>query len=994
MPCVTRDSSNMDRLRTAQTPSMVTPKIRRGAASMGRWSRPFFCTCDPSFAAGSPSPLSGERVVHLSIVRVATALSLLVLAIGCGGSDGGTNPTVNVGGFAVSLSNTTLSVQQGASGSVTATIARTGTFTGTVNLSTENVPAGITPTFTPSAITTGTTSAALNVSVATTVAPVSYTFTIRGQASGQTDQTATVSMTVTPRPALTVALSPASGTAAIGGSTTFNATVTAVNFTGTSSVAVTGNPTGTAVQLNAAVGGAVPVTISVNAGATPGTYPLTVTASGAGAESGSATFSLTITPAPAGTITLAAAPSALSVQAGGASATTILTITRTNFTGNVTLGAQSGLPAGATVTFNPGPVTGDGTSIATFAAGPSTTPGSYNVVLQAAGTGAATGTAAISLTVTAAPTGSIAIAATSATLNATAGGAAVSSTIDITRTNFTGNVSFAVSGLPAGGGGSFSPSPTAGNSTTLSLTFGVGVAAGTYPVTVTASGTGIAPVSTQVSVTVAAAPAAGIALSMTQNPVSVQQGANANTSVVITRTNFAGQVNLALSGVPANVTATLGSPSTLSNGSTLTFAAAVNAAPGSYTVTISGSGTGISNASTTVTLNVTQASAGNVAFSFCGPADDIPIWFAAQNGSGNWTQVAGTNNAYSPSITSAGGVAWVTQEGSNSFALVVYYGTTSELSAIGARQCTSPVTKSVTGTVAGLGAADQASVQFGGRAPTTAPTFVSPNFTIANVPDGLRDLFATRSSFSQSGITLNKIFLRRGLNPANNASVGTVDFNGADSFTPDSKTLTVTGATGGESVTSFAAFNTANGSSLALGLPTLGGGSFFAVPSSRTVAGDLHVLTALAGPNDGSRSRLVLTAFRDAVNTTVALGSALSTPAFSVTSISGGEARIRTQLARQSEYQDAWAFTFIQSGASLARGVTLVATPAYIGSASTIDLSIPNFSTVAGWQTLWGIRQGTPVMATAAASGYVSGNGINADGMLTRSATVTSNLTP
>ncbi|MBL8982752.1 MAG: hypothetical protein JNL26_11250 [Gemmatimonadetes bacterium] len=883
--------------------------------------------------------------------RALTALSLLVLAAACGGGDnGGTNPPVPVGGFTVSLSSTTLSVQQGASGSITASIARTGSFTGTVNLSTENVPTGITAAFNPAAITTSTTSTTLTVDVAATVAPGSYTFTIRGQAAGITDQqTATVSMTVTPRPAIAIALSPTSASVVQGGNTTFTATVTPTNFTGATSVAITGAPTGVTTSVTAA-GNTHTVAVTVGAATATGTYTLTATASGTGVTSVAATFSLTVTAPPAGVIGLAAAPPALTAQAGGASVTTTLTITRTNFVGNVTVGVQSGLPAGATVTFNPGPTTSDGTSIATFTAGASTAPGTYNVVLQATGTGATTGTVTIALTVTAAPTGSITIAATPNALNATAGGAGVASTIAITRTNYTGDVTFSVTGMPAGSQSGFNPSPVTGNSTTMTLTFGGTVTAGTYPINVTANGTNIAPVTIQVMVTVAPAPQGSIALSITQNPVNVVQGGSGNTSIVIARTNFTGQVNLAVTGVPANVTATLGSPSTLTNGSTLTFAAANNAAPGNYTITVTGTGTNIPNATTTLTLTVTAASSGNVSYTFC----TAPLWVAYQDGAGTWTRATSTgNNTYAINVTSTGGLAYVMQDANGEYDLAIQYGTLSEFQASNSCNTATPGTKSHTGSVSGLGFTEMATITMGGGSATA--NFASLNFTLNNVPNQATDLVAVRSAIAGTGSIANNAIIQRGLNLANGASVGTLAF-GAGALTPSTHTATVTGAAGGETVIGSNSFITATGSSGMMTAATNVAGSFTfaAIPAASTLNTDMHVLSALAQQGSGLNQevRTVTHIIRNGANQTLALGPVLANA--TVGSVSTAPyRRVRFQAAKQAEYSSLWLFGWTQGSTGSRRDGTIMVTNAYIGSVGSIDISIPDFTGVAGWNNAW-----------------------------------------
>ncbi|MGQ0648229.1 MAG: beta strand repeat-containing protein [Gemmatimonadaceae bacterium] len=928
----------------------------------------------------------------LRSIRLALLLSVALAA--CGGGDDG--PTPPVGGFTVSLSSTTLSVEQGATGTVTATIARTGSFSGTVNLSTESVPAGITAAFNPAAITSGTTSTTLSVAVATTVAPGPYTFTVRGQAAGINDQrTATVSLTVTARPAtIGIALTPGAASVAQGSTTSFVANVSRTNFTGAVTVAVSGAPPGVTSTVTAAAD-AHTVALVVGAAVVPGTYQLTATASGTGVTSASAQFTLTVTAAPAGSITLTAAPTSLTIQAGGAGQTTTINIARTSFAGAVTLAVQSGLPTGVTATVATSPTTTNSATI-TFTASAAAAAGSANVVIQGSGTGIANATVQVSLTVTAAATGSISLSTNPAAVSAVAGGAGVNVAVSITRTNFAGDVTLAATGAPNGVTVTFSPSPTTGSSVTATFTASLTAVPGVSTITLTASGTGITSASAQVSLTVTPAP--GISLSLSTNPLSVQQGASGTTTVNITRNNFTSVVTFSASGLPSGVTASFNTTATSTNSSILTLTVAATVAPATHPITVTATGQGIANATVVVSLVVTPATGGgSVTFSFCGAAANLPIWLAAQSGTGGtWTQVAaGANNSYTFNITGVGGVAYVTQNATNDYDLSIVYGTQAELAAQGPSNCVSPTLKTVNGTVAGLsGPTEFASVSMASA--FASPTSTMPSFTLTGVPDGPRDLIGTRSSFNISnpaaGLVLNKIFLRRGLNPPNGGSVGTVDFNSsADAFDPESRQVTINGAVSGEQVSAFAQFLSSNGT-----FASLGGGvpgtattlSFNAVPSSRTVAGDVTALFASATTLSGTvptAARVVTAAFKDPVNQTITLGAALSTPTLTVVGLTP-YLKLRTQLLRQADYQNFWLAAYSQGG-SAPRSVSTTMTAGYIGSAASFDVSIPDFTVAAGWQNTWGLQSGVATTYIVTASGWVVGSGGLTDGAIIRTAT-------
>ncbi|HVS80636.1 MAG TPA: hypothetical protein VHE60_02785 [Pyrinomonadaceae bacterium] len=97
---------------------------------------------------------------------------------------------------------------------------------------------------------------------------------------------------------------------------------------------------------------------------------------------------------------ISSSPSSLTISQGGSGTSTITTTLSGNFNSSISLSA-SGLPTGATVSFNPTSIAapGAGSSTLTISAGASTPVGTYNVVINGAG-GAQTHSVAINLTVT------------------------------------------------------------------------------------------------------------------------------------------------------------------------------------------------------------------------------------------------------------------------------------------------------------------------------------------------------------------------------------------------------------------------------------------------------------------------------------------------------------------------------------------------------------------------------------------------------------------
>jgi len=167
-----------------------------------------------------------------------------------------------------------------------------------------------------------------------------------------------------------------------------------------------------------------------------------------------------------------------------------------------------------------------------------------------------------------------------------------------------GTVNLSASVSPAGPIALLNPtSVEAGGSSTLTVNVGLSVAAGTYTVTVTgAEGANTHPLS--VSVTVTAATANDFSIAANPSTLTVAQG-NSGTSTISTAVTSGSPqtVNLAISGVPAGASASLNPASITAGGSSRLTVQAGTAAPGTYTLTVTGAGTSATH-STTVSLTV------------------------------------------------------------------------------------------------------------------------------------------------------------------------------------------------------------------------------------------------------------------------------------------------------------------------------------------------------------------------------------------------------
>jgi uncharacterized membrane protein len=196
---------------------------------------------------------------------------------------------------------------------------------------------------------------------------------------------------------------------------------------------------------------------------------------------------------------------------------------------------------------------------------------------------------------------------TSLTVNRGASGA---STITITRSGgFTSAVSLSATGLPSGVTATFNPAPATGGSSALTLAASSTAATGTVNVTINGSGGGLSR-STTLSLTVNAPPQPDFTLSASPSNLTINRGASGASTITITRTGgFTNAVALSASGLPSGVTATFNPASTTGGSSALTLAASSTAATGMTSLTINGSGGGLTRSTTLVlTVNAPPAS--------------------------------------------------------------------------------------------------------------------------------------------------------------------------------------------------------------------------------------------------------------------------------------------------------------------------------------------------------------------------------------------------
>jgi uncharacterized membrane protein len=303
-------------------------------------------------------------------------------------------------------------------------------------------------------------------------------------------------------------------------------------------------------------------------------------------------------------ITVTSSQTTASIVRGGTT-TFPVTIGRTNFGGTVNLTAEN-LPTGVTVNFNPQAVASTATtSTATITASSTAATGTSNIIVRASGAGVSNATSTIALTVNA-PAGITLLSGVSTALAAQ--GAAASIPIAITRTgDFTGAVNLAVDGLPAGVTPTFSSATIASGARVATLTLNVAstAAAATTPITIRATGTGISERTQVVNFTVNPGTTAGFGFTASPAALVVTPGQSVSTTLALSRQGaFAGNVQLALEGAPAGVTATIAPNPATANTANVNISTTAATAPGVYQLTLRGTSTGATERTAAITLIV------------------------------------------------------------------------------------------------------------------------------------------------------------------------------------------------------------------------------------------------------------------------------------------------------------------------------------------------------------------------------------------------------
>ena len=574
---------------------------------------------------------------------------------------------------------------------------------------------------------------------------------------------------------------------------------------------------------------------------------------------------------------------------------------------------------------------------------------------------------------------------------------------------FGGVVALAVTGLPTGITPTITPAQLSGTTTsaTVSVIADATVTPQTYSATVTATAQGVGQATATYQVIVTAQP--NYSLSVVPSALAIAAGASGNATVAIARTDFTGEVSLALQNPPTGISGAFTPTSTAANTSSLVVSVAASVLPGSYPLTIQGTGTGpgVKTASLTITATAPPAGSTRVEYQYC-DADAAPVFFAYQDATGAWQPVTGSTSAGATKFAfklnqARGGVLAVFQTASSAVAGAlnvgasnawqkshrplgirdrlrtrsgvaagrggqlrssiadtyeadtyetdVLYASAAELAQDGIDNCAvTGSTKSVTGVVAGVTAGQYGILSLGGVNELFIGGTSTNPVTFTDVPTGPVDFVGTR--MTSAGTPPDKLILLRNLNIPDGGSLpSTVDFNGP-SLVPATATATMTGGAG-DDLEIFTELVTANGPSLLwfdLAPSALAARPWAGIPTSAMVTGDFHSLVVFATPRGSKDFRVSLKYVGPVANQSVVFGPSISAPTITQL-VAGNYPRLRFQGTFSSDY-DKGASLDVVSAVDGGNVLSMMATSGYLagsGNALAYEFSMPDVAGLAGF---------------------------------------------
>ncbi|MCP4540727.1 MAG: hypothetical protein GY832_26615, partial [Chloroflexi bacterium] len=341
---------------------------------------------------------------------------------------------------------------------------------------------------------------------------------------------------------------------------------------------------------------------------------------------------------------LAIAPASQTVTQGQFVTYTVMLTATNGFTAPVTL-STSGLPVNAQAAWSANPITPTGSVVLTVATTIGAPTGDHLFTIAGTG-GGQSHDAQTTLTVEASTAPDFLLDAWPATQTITRGHS-VTYTVGVTAVNgFTRSVSLAVDNTPTGATVAWATNPlTPTADTTLTITPSASGPTGTFTLVITGTSNPTHTAQVELVIVDESVPSVpDFLLDATPDSRSVAQGQTTSYDVSLTAIyGFSDAVTLEVDGLPADATPDWGeNPITPSDGTVLTITTAETTPAGNYTLTITGTGGGISRTDS-VQLSVTPPPMPNLGVQTLSTDPEIPV---AGQPCQIQVRIANTGNAY------------------------------------------------------------------------------------------------------------------------------------------------------------------------------------------------------------------------------------------------------------------------------------------------------------------------------------------------------------
>lgn len=339
---------------------------------------------------------------------------------------------------------------------------------------------------------------------------------------------------------------------------------------------------------------------------------------------------------------------------------------------------------------------------------------------------------------------------------------------------------------------------------------------------------------------------------------------------------------------------------------------------------------------------------------------DVPqiVGAAQQDGDGAWQLVLPSSGSQAYHFAFHGDRAAIAIK---SVILSIYYATPAQLEQLLRVREATCGSKSATGLVAGLAETDTAEVSLSssGYSWLSHDPGTPRPFQLAGIWSGPQDLVAMARGADV------RYIIRTGVDLPDGAAITPLDFTSTEAIAGAHANITVTDVDGDESqvYTTFGAIGR-----LSYGVPIATTTTYDAVPAANLPAGRVQALSVADRNGPRSENRHADIFFREVVDRTVTLGPSLPDPTITVR-VDGPYAFPTVSLPAQPEY-GRWMSAAFLTGSDIAATNEVTISAEYFGATpSTWVVTLPDLTSLPGFQPSWAVRSGAPITYSVGAGG-------------------------